>query len=138
MESSSSNPQAGTGDSLKTPAEAGNSTETSQTDDATGASMRRALEDADDVGRRTSDPKLSYLQDAKSQVSAAAHAGKVYAQDAVNAAGKKIEDMKGQAAELKQRGMQFAAEEPMKTVAFAAAAGALLTAVLLSSMRSRR
>ncbi|MDM0032107.1 hypothetical protein QTI33_08145 [Variovorax sp. J22P271] len=46
--------------------------------------------------------------------------------------------MKGQAADLKQRGMHFAADEPMKAVAYAAAGSAVVTAVLLRLMRARR
>jgi hypothetical protein len=65
-------------------------------------------------------------------------AGKAYAQDAVNAAGKKIESMQGQAADLKQRSVQFAADEPMRAVVYAAAGSAVLTAVLLLWMRGRR
>jgi len=102
------------------------------------ASIRGAREDADSFGRRAADATQGYLQDAKAKASATVQAGKGYAQDAVNAAGKKIANMKGPAADLKQRGMQFAADEPMKAVAYAAAGGAVLTAVLMTLMRGRR
>ncbi|MBT2326174.1 hypothetical protein J7E62_27990 [Variovorax paradoxus] len=88
--------------------------------------------------RRAADATQGYLQDAKANASAATQTGKTFAQDVVNAAGKKIDSMKGQAADLKQRSMQFAADEPMKAVAYAAAGSAVLTAVLLSLMRGRR
>ena len=84
------------------------------------------------------DANQGYLQEAKAKVSVAAQTGKAYAQDAVNAAGKKIDGMNDQAADLKQRGVQFAADEPMKAVAYAAAGSAVLTAVLLTLMRGRR
>lgn len=100
--------------------------------------MRRALDDADEIGRRTADAAQGYFQEAKGKANAAAQAGKAYAENAVNAAGKKIDDMKDQAAALKQRGMQFVADEPLKAVACAAAAGGVLTAVLMSLRRSRR
>ncbi len=118
--------------------EPGRPNQTSQTSDGVGASMRRAAEDADNLGRTSLDATQGYLQDVKAKVGAAAQTGKTYAQDAVNAAGKKLDGMKDQAADLKQRGMQFAADEPMKAVAYAAAGSAVLTAVLLALMRGRR
>jgi len=149
MQSQSSNLPAGIADSAQTtsgsdappsnvpePGDSGGLT--SSSDGATTASMRRALDDADEVGRRTADATLGYLQEAKIKASAAAQAGKTYAESAVNAAGRKIDDMKDQAAELRQRGMQFVADEPLKAVACAAAAGGVLTAVLMSWMRGRR
>lgn len=103
------------------------------------ASIRRAREDADSFGRGAVDTTQVYLQNAKKAVpSATVQAGKGYAQDAVKPAGQKINSMKGQAADLKQRGLQFAADEPMKTVAYAAAGGAALTAVLMTLVRGRR
>ncbi|MEJ8810365.1 hypothetical protein WKW77_04750 [Variovorax ureilyticus] len=107
-------------------------------DNPTGASMRRALDDADEIGRRTADAAQGYFQEAKGKASAAAQAGKAYAENAVNAAGKKIDDMKDQAAALQQRSMQFVADEPLKAVACAAAAGGVLTALLMSWSRARR
>jgi hypothetical protein len=109
-----------------------------QTGDGDGASMRKATEDADSFGRSAADATQGYLQDVKAKASATVEAGKSYAQDAVNAAGKKIDSMKGQAADLKQRGVQFAAEEPMKAVAYAAACSAVVTAVLMTLMHRRR
>jgi hypothetical protein len=74
------------------------------------------------------------LPDAK----AAAQAGNGDAEDAVDSASKKIDAVRAQAAALKQRGLQFAADEPMKTVAYAAAGGAALAAVLMRLGRGRR
>ena len=147
MESNSSNPRTEPADAQDTGGSSnsawsaardpGQSAQTGQTSDRAGAVVRRDTEDADNLGHRA-DAAQCYLQDAKAKVGAVAQTGKAYAQDAVNAAGKKIDDMKGQAADLKQRGMQFAADEPMKAVACAAAGSAVLTAVLLSLMRGRR
>jgi len=128
MESNSSNPRSETIGTTGTTGTTGTHEDT----------VRRATEDADSMGRKASDAAQGYLQDAQAKASAAAQAGKTYAKDAVNAAGKKIDSMKGQAADLKQRGMQFASDEPMKAVAYAAAGSAVLTAVLLSLMRGRR
>ena len=102
-----------------------------------GASMRGARKGADSFGRKATDTAQSYLQDARTTASATVQAGKEYAQDAVNAAGKKIDSVKDGATNLKQRGLQFAADEPMKAVAYAAAGSAVLTAVLLIWMRGR-
>ncbi|MDM0078625.1 hypothetical protein QTH90_29755 [Variovorax sp. J2P1-59] len=88
--------------------------------------------------RTAPDATQDYLQDAKSKASAAVETGKAYAQAAVNAAGKKIDDVKGQAADLKQRGVEYAAQEPMKAVAIAAAGSAVVTALLMTLMRARR
>ena len=113
----------------------------SQSGDDDGESMRRAGEDADDFGRKAANAANAaegYLQDAKTRAADAAQKGKAYAQEAVNAAGKKIDGMKDQAASLKQRGIQFAADEPLKAVAYATAGGAVLTALLLSFMRGSR
>jgi len=115
----------------------GQSTQTKPSGDDS-ASMRGAREEADSFGRRAADATSGYLQDAKAKASATVQAGKEYAQDAVNAAGKKIDSVKGQAAEMKQRGMQFAADEPMKAVVYAAAGSAVLTALLVTWMRGRR
>ena len=99
--------------------------------------MRGARKGADSFGRKATDTAQSYLQDARTTASATVQAGKEYAQDAVNAAGKKIDSVKDGATNLKQRGVQFAADEPMKAVAYAAAGSAVLTAVLLIWMRGR-
>lgn len=115
----------------------GQSTQTKPSGDDS-ASMRGAREEADSFGRKAADATSGYLQDAKAKASATVQAGKEYAQDAVNAAGKKIDSVKGQAAEIKQRGMQFAADEPVKAVVYAAAGSAVLTALLLTWMRGRR
>lgn len=107
-------------------------------DRAAGASMRRALDDADEVGRMTADAEPHHQEKPESKAAAALKAGKSYAESAVNSAGRKMEDVKYQAAELKQRGMQYVAHEPWKAAACAAAAGGVLTAMLMSWVRGRR
>ena len=150
MESNSINPQTETADARGNAGqqysdsawsdsrEPGQRGQTSQTGDGAGAAMRRAGEDADNFVRKAADSTQDYLQSAIAKASAAAQTGKAYAHDAVNAAGKRIDSMKGQAADLRERGLQFAAAEPLKAVAFAAAGSAVVTAVLLSFMRGRR
>ena len=123
--------------SLRDPSESAQ-TRQSQSGDGAGAWMRRAGEDADDFGRKAADTSDGYLKDAKTRAADVAQKGKAYAQDAVNAAGKKIDGMKNQAADLRQRGIQFAAAEPIKAVAYAAAGSAMLTALLISFTRRHR
>ncbi|MDM0109342.1 hypothetical protein QTH97_30740 [Variovorax sp. J22R24] len=101
------------------------------------ASMRKDTQGGSTL-RAAAEATQGYLQDAKNKASAAAETGKAYAQSAVNAAGKKINDVKDQAADLKQRGMEYAAQEPMKAVAIAAAGSAVVTALLMTLMRARR
>ena len=100
-------------------------------------SMHKGMQDGS-PGRTAAGAAQGYLHDAKTRASAEAEPGKAYAQAAVNAAGKKIHDVKGKAADLKERGMQFAAEEPMKAVAYAAAGSAVVTALLMTLVRGRR
>ncbi|MDM0109232.1 hypothetical protein QTH97_30135 [Variovorax sp. J22R24] len=75
------------------PREPGQHSQTSQTGDGTGASIRRATEDADSFGRKATDSTEGYLHIAKTEARAAAQTGKSYVRDAVNAAGNKIVGM---------------------------------------------
>lgn len=109
-----------------------------QTGQDAAASLRSSVGAAKDIGRDAIDSARGYAQDAKETAKHAAESGRAYAKDAVNAAGKKIDDLKDQAAQLKAKGAQFVADDPMKAVAYAAAGSAVLTAVLLSLMRGRR
>ena len=115
-----------------TPA-AGPSTQLGQANTGDPASTRRSTEDGDSAGTAE-----GYLQEAKAKAAGAAQAAKTYAKDAVNAAGEKIESMKGQASELRERSTAYVSEEPWKAVVYAAAGSAVLTALLLLFMRGRR
>ena len=131
---STGGPSGSTWAGTREPGQTGRDSQTGKDD----ASIRSAREDADSFGRKAADATQGYLQDAKAKASATVQAGKEYAQDAISATGQKIDRVKSQATDLKQRGMQFAADEPMKAVAYAAAGGAALTAVLMTLIRGRR
>ena len=125
-------------DSSQSPWNPAQPRQSSQSGGGAAASMRLAGEDADDVGRKTADSAEGYLNDFQAKAADVAQQGKAYAKDAVNAAGNKVETMKTQAADLKKRGIQLAAADPMKAVAYAAAGSAVLTALLISFTRGRR
>jgi len=80
----------------------------------------------------------SNVEDAKATGQEALDAAKGFAKDAVNAAGKKIEDLTGQINHLKARSTQHIADDPVRSIVYAAIGGALLTALLLALMRERR
>lgn len=63
--------------------------------------------------------------------------GKEYAQNAVNAAGKKLTAAKEQMGKAAEQGTQYVAEQPGRAVAIAAAGGVILGALLMSAMRGR-
>jgi ElaB/YqjD/DUF883 family membrane-anchored ribosome-binding protein len=64
--------------------------------------------------------------------------GKEYAQNAVNAAGKRLSAAKEQVGRVADQGTQYVSEQPGRAVAIAAAGGAILGALLVTAMRSRR
>jgi ElaB/YqjD/DUF883 family membrane-anchored ribosome-binding protein len=64
--------------------------------------------------------------------------GKEYAQNAVNAAGKRLSAAKEQMGRAADQGTQYVSQQPGRAVAIAAAGGAILGALLVSAMRSRR
>jgi hypothetical protein len=74
--------------------------------------------------------------DAKDVASGAANAGRAYARDAVNSAGKKIDHWKGQFDSATEYCSKFIADEPVRAVWMAAIASSLLTAFVVTSMRS--
>lgn len=100
--------------------------------------VRNTAEDARELGRSATDAAQDLMQQARTTAKSAADTGRAYAREAVNAAGKKLDDIKGQATHLKEKGTQFVADEPMKAVAYAAAGSAVLTALLVSLLRGRR
>jgi ElaB/YqjD/DUF883 family membrane-anchored ribosome-binding protein len=68
----------------------------------------------------------------------AIESGKEYAQNAVNAAGKKLTAAKEQMGRAADQGSQYVSEQPGRAVAIAAAGGAILGALLATAMRGRR
>ncbi|RZL48823.1 MAG: hypothetical protein EOP71_03655 [Variovorax sp.] len=76
--------------------------------------------------------------DAKDIASDAADSTRTYAANAVNAAGKKITDLKHKAADLQSASVQYVGDEPVKSVLIAAAGGALLTALFIKFLGGGR
>jgi ElaB/YqjD/DUF883 family membrane-anchored ribosome-binding protein len=75
---------------------------------------------------------------AKRAASQAVDSGKEYAQNAINAAGKKLTAAKEQMGRAAEQGNRYVSEQPARAVAIAAAGGAILGALLMTAMRSRR
>ena len=89
-----------------------------------------------DQAQRTADAAADAVEGAKRTARAALEAGRAYASGAVSAAGKTLEDAKGQVTRLKEQTSQYAVEQPLRAVGIAAATG-FLVAVLLNGMRKR-
>ena len=75
--------------------------------------------------------------DAKDVAADAIGTGRIYAQSAVNEAGKKIVSVRERAAEWQASCAKQIAAEPVKSVLVAAAGGALLAGLLLAFGRSK-
>jgi len=94
-------------------------------------SLRPSIEDAKATGREAVDTAKGLVEDVKDVASDAADTTRGYASGAVNAAGKKITDLKHKAADLQSASVQYVGDEPVKSVLIAAAGGALLTALFI-------
>ena len=87
--------------------------------------------DAVAAGVELLDTAKGLAADAKDIASDAAETTRTYASGAVNAAGKKITDLKHKAADLQDASVRYVGDEPVKSVLIAAAGGALLTALFI-------
>lgn len=79
-----------------------------------------------------------YAQEAKETAKTVLNAGRAYSQNAVDAAGDKLGELKGKMAQAKEKGTRYVVDQPMQSVLIAAAGGAMLTALFLSAMRATR
>ncbi|MEJ7687471.1 MAG: hypothetical protein WKG52_11005 [Variovorax sp.] len=61
-----------------------------------------------------------------------------YAKDSADAAGRQMQNLKGQFDHARQRSEQYVADQPVRAAWMAAAGGAVLTALLVSLMRGGR
>lgn len=102
------------------------------------ASVKSSVDDARQLGRDAASAAAAYARDVKRTGDEAADTGRAYARDAVNAAGRKIRDLRGHIEATRERSEQFVAEQPVRATLIAAAGGALFTALLLSLMRGSR
>jgi hypothetical protein len=101
-------------------------------------SIRSNVEDAKEVGLQAAGTVAGLSNDAKDIARDAAQTGKVYAKDAVNATGRKIRDFRGQVNHARESCVQYVADQPVRASLIAMAAGAVVTSLLLSTMRGRR
>lgn len=98
-------------------------------------SIRPSIEDAKATAREGRDTVKGLAGDAKDIASDASATGRAYAKDAVNAAGRKLHDVRGQFERARASCEQYIADEPVKASLISAAAGALLATLLLSALR---
>ncbi|MBT2325163.1 hypothetical protein J7E62_22795 [Variovorax paradoxus] len=98
-----------------------------------GEALLAAQGYAQGSGRTGSDAAASIRADAEE----AADTGRTYAKDAVNATGRKLRDFRGRLDDAKASCARYVADQPVRSTLVAAAAGALLTTLLLSLVRGR-
>ncbi len=76
--------------------------------------------------------------DAASRAKDAMQTARTYAKDGADAAGRKMQELKGQIGNVRRQGEQYVADQPVRAAWIAAAGGAVLTALLVSLMRGSR
>lgn len=99
-------------------------------------SVKDGAEEAKALGQDAAMAARSYGRDAKQTAKDAMDSGRAYAKDAVNAAGKKVDDLKDQFSSARKQSEQYIMDQPVRATLIAAAGGAILTALLVSFMRS--
>jgi ElaB/YqjD/DUF883 family membrane-anchored ribosome-binding protein len=87
------------------------------------------------LGHDAASAARSYVRDARQTGKDAIETGRAYAKDAVNAAGKKVADIKDQLSTARKQSEQYIMDQPVRATLIAAAGGAVLTALLVSFMR---
>ncbi len=98
-------------------------------------SLKDSADDAKALGQDAAYTARSYARDAKQTGKDAIDTGRAYARDAVNAAGKKVSDIKEQLTTARKQSEQYIMDQPVRATLIAAAGGAVLTALLVSFMR---
>jgi ElaB/YqjD/DUF883 family membrane-anchored ribosome-binding protein len=101
-------------------------------------SIRSNLEDAKETGLQAMDTVEGLSSDVRDIAKDAAATGRAYAQNAVNATGRKLRDWKGQVTHAKESCVQYVAKEPVRASLIAAATGAVLMTLMLRLTRSRQ
>jgi ElaB/YqjD/DUF883 family membrane-anchored ribosome-binding protein len=101
-------------------------------------SIRSNLEDAKETGLQAMDTVEGLSSDVRDIAKDAAATGRAYAQNAVNATGRKLRDRKGQVTHAKDSCEQYVAKEPVRASLIAAATGAVLMTLMLWLTRSRQ
>ena len=94
-------------------------------------------DDAKQVGQDAVNKAKGVAADAKQVAQDAVATGRVYATDAVNAAGKKIDSVKSQLSQTTDYLTKAINDDPLKAVLITAVVSSLISALLVSTMRSR-
>jgi ElaB/YqjD/DUF883 family membrane-anchored ribosome-binding protein len=97
--------------------------------------VRESVHDAQATAGEALDTARGLAADSVSLAGDAFESGRAYAQAALDVAGRTMSEASSRAAD---RGERYIADEPVRAVLYAAAGGALLTALLLAWMRGRR
>lgn len=116
----------------------GHAAEAQQIGQAAAGSMRSSLEDASQTGAEALDTARGVAADLRERAQDAARTGKAYAQNAVNAAGRRLTTWQDQVADAQASCTRYIAQEPVKATLIAAAGGALLTGLLMATLRGHR
>lgn len=116
----------------------GHAVEAQQVGQAAMRSMQSSAEDAKQTGAEALDTARGVAADLRDRASDAAQIGKVYARNAVNAAGRKLSTWQDQMADAQASCTRYIAQEPVKATLLAVAGGALLTGLLMASLRGPR
>ncbi|WP_076999109.1 hypothetical protein [Variovorax sp. KK3] len=101
-------------------------------------SPEQVADEAKQVGEDAVNKAKGLASDAKQVVNDAVTTGRAYAQDAVNEAGKKIRGVKAQATQTADYLSEAIHQDPVKAVLVTAVISSVLTALVLSSLRSDR
>lgn len=96
----------------------------------------QVADDAKQVGQDAVNKAKGVAADANQVTRDAANTGKVYARDAVNAAGKKIDDVKSQLTQTTDALTKAINDQPVKAVLITAVISSVLTALLVIAARS--
>jgi ElaB/YqjD/DUF883 family membrane-anchored ribosome-binding protein len=96
----------------------------------------QVADDAKQVGEDAVNKAKGVASDAKRVAIQAVDTGRAYAKDAVNAAGKKIDAAKSQLGQTADYLTKAINDEPVKAVLITAALSSVITALLVSSIRS--
>ncbi|MDM0042003.1 hypothetical protein QTH89_01000 [Variovorax sp. J22G21] len=106
----------------------------SQLADEASATANEAIDSA----RNFAQASKGIAADAVSSLRGSAQDARQVGQDVVDAAGRKIDDIKAQVDSARRQGEQYVADQPVRAALMAAAGGAVLTALLISWMRGGR
>lgn len=96
-----------------------------------------AVADFSERAKQTADSASETLKSSRQTARAALDTGRSFATGAVNAAGQKLVEVKGQVEGLTKRTTRYTAEKPMQALAITAAAS-FVFALVLSGLRRNR